>query len=103
MITKKIYVIISLILLITGCSHISTVSYQEFNANEIIQKNELYKDDVPILVLLQNDDSSLITIVSQAVKKDTYYFRLDTDIDYNILMKDNIIYIQNNNYCFVYK
>ena len=100
---KKYILLILMVVLLGGCQdRIINTSHTEFNVNELIDKNDLYRDEVPILVLLQNDHSPLITIVSQeANAKESYYFSLDSTIGYNILKQNENIYIQNNEKCFL--
>ena len=100
---KKYILLILMVVLLGGCQdRIINTSHTEFNVNELIDKNDLYRDEVPILVLLQNDHSTLITIVSQeANAKESYYFSLDSTIGYNILKQNENIYIQNNEKCFL--
>lgn len=75
------------------------MSYEEFNAMDLI--NEQVNDgSVPIVILLENDNSTLITFVTTFFK-DPKYFRLDTDIGYNILTKDYLLYLQNEENCFL--
>ena len=100
---KKYILLILMVVLLGGCQdRIINTSYTEFNVNELIDKNDFYRDDVPILVLLQNDHSTLITIVSQGANaEESYYFSLDSTIGYNILKQNENIYIQNNEKCFL--
>ena len=100
---KKYILLILMVVLLGGCQdRIINTSHTEFNVNELIDKNDFYRDDVPILVLLQNDHSTLITIVSQGANaEESYYFSLDSTIGYNILKQNENIYIQNNEKCFL--
>lgn len=100
---KKYILLILMVVLLGGCQdRIINTSHTEFNVNELIDKNDFYRDDVPILVLLQNDHSTLITIVSQGANaEESYYFSLDSTIVYNILKQNENIYIQNNEKCFL--
>lgn len=75
-----------------------------FNINTLKESNIKQDYETPILVLLENNENTLISVVSTNTDMNkALYFQLDTETGYGIYEDDKDIYIQNNNKNYLIK
>lgn len=100
---KKLAIFVFCLMYLTGCSNNRIKSsVDNFDIHTLVTENLKYEDELPILVLLENESKTIITVASQDMdmKKDMYY-ELSNDIGYHVIKKDHLLYIQNSENCYV--
>lgn len=87
----------------SGCqkSNIINSPISEFNLKTLSESNRMYRDDVPILTLLENNQDTIITVMFMYndLSKCKFY-HLDNQVGYKIIKEDDVLYLQNNEKCF---